>query len=1206
MKSYAAIRFLLICMFPKPSDSLCASGKDVETLTSWRGKISSPGLLEGGYPNNQLCRWNIILPSALKIILTIENTDLQEPVNGSCSDYLQISTGNSTLVFTCGSRKTPQFVSTLETSVNVTFHSDENDEDNKGFRLTYTGICDGNISNSMVLFTPGYPNKPTWNMICLWFIEADQRIVMLQLEGLNKEIPACDQSPLELSNNTQQSRLCSSEEVLLQGQVKLKMTINNTIKRWIGKIHLTFRPPMKCGSTPSEPATMSNWSAEFKSPGFDSGLYDNNQRCIWVINIPSAAKIQITFKTFNLNSNENECDDYVEVTDSESVLFFDCGYITTPFQVTSLENQIQVVFYSDYENTSIGFNAVYEGLCGGVVENSVLLRTPNYPSAPQSNTVCRWFVGSEFHVSIIAVVNETLSPLPSCNMNTAVVYSEFESRNYTDSLCSSNMAVIRRQALILIYNFVQPTTIKDKTVGNWWGQFNVTISPVLGYGHCENLCNSDICTVKVTAETNRYQCICKRKQKLVICDSQKLCTVEECFLDQPFCSTEATPSSGDKSITWNNTIVGQYDVSICPNDAVGESLRQCTGYTNSSKVGKWLNPDMSFCSVKGQTFWLQMINMTRCHGNKSNSLTTFIQAVDDFTSPIKSSPVGANVVLPGDFFIVASTLEQLLQQFQNVTKLGEKLAIQYIKNVLNIVDSLVGQQTFHYLKYTRKKLVLQMLERTISSAQRLVQNVLLKNLTSDALDSINSLKFENLELQIQEWTTAKEIIFDGVNVYIPPKQAELFFKQDFEKRLTFIKYYHISDIMQMWTGPQIIEGLDVVIWNLGLTLLLFEICFLFFWMSRLDKTVESVLCYFLLIPVHFSFTATCFWFCCLSIQIFLILIAWKGLCIGVMQILSWVVPIVFVAAIVATFQTSYTEPERCLMTRNILVTFAFPPTAVVAGVMMVMYFISGLLVAQLEVEDKVTVVVHLLVGIVVFALFYGAVLCALLSLYIERVVFRYLFTLLNSMTGIILFLFYGVSGVELKDELLTPLSKQQTTTKRDSKHNEEQEQEKKRVVGSPVVSRPYDTKPVISEVRNSTVTGAFVENSGAAVKAFPSKNQVTFREGSDSSSDSNSDLTINNDDFQNDSEDSRPRKSGIEKKNRSKPSNSDHFHTRRSSSLQNIHEDRVSASREGLRVSGASRASFSSRVLSPEVKFVKTATQLTEAEIKEKGSAVDP
>nr|KAI8756785.1 adhesion G-protein coupled receptor F1-like [Biomphalaria glabrata] len=865
------------------------------------------------------------------------------------------------------------------------------------------------------------------------------------------------------------------------------------------------------------------------------------------------------------------------------------------------------------------------------------------------------------------------------------------------------------------------------------------------YGHCENLCNSDICTVKVTAETNRYQCICKRKQKLVICDSQKLCTVEECFLDQPFCSTEATPSSGDKSITWNNTIVGQYDVSICPNDAVGESLRQCTGYTNSSKVGKWLNPDMSFCSVKGQTFWLQMINMTRCHGNKSNSLTTFIQAVDDFTSPIKSSPVGANVVLPGDFFIVASTLEQLLQQFQNVTKLGEKLAIQYIKNVLNIVDSLVGQQTFHYLKYTRKKLVLQMLERTISSAQRLVQNVLLKNLTSDALDSINSLKFENLELQIQEWTTAKEIIFDGVNVYIPPKQAELFFKQDFEKRLTFIKYYHISDIMQMWTGPQIIqtsetaqlispllsmrlvdpnefdddnssikepvevtftfpeksnvtlssdltlrcgelnlysdsydklwhydactlinltvtsvvcqcqkmvdvgiinlipqekpekpesqsenevyvgfafsilscifllgvlqtksEGLDVVIWNLGLTLLLFEICFLFFWMSRLDKTVESVLCYFLLIPVHFSFTATCFWFCCLSIQIFLILIAWKGLCIGVMQILSWVVPIVFVAAIVATFQTSYTEPERCLMTRNILVTFAFPPTAVVAGVMMVMYFISGLLVAQLEVEDKVTVVVHLLVGIVVFALFYGAVLCALLSLYIERVVFRYLFTLLNSMTGIILFLFYGVSGVELKDELLTPLSKQQTTTKRDSKHNEEQEQEEKRVVGSPVVSRPYDTKPVISEVRNSTVTGAFVENSGAAVKAFPSKNQVTFREGSDSSSDSNSDLTINNNDFQNDSEDSRPRKSGIEKKNRSKPSNSDHFHTRRSSSLQNIHEDRVSASREGLRVSGASRASFSSRVLSPEVKFVKTATQLTEAEIKEKGSAVDP
>ncbi|KAK6976054.1 hypothetical protein BgiMline_022459, partial [Biomphalaria glabrata] len=60
------------------------------------------------------------------------------------------------------------------------------------------------------------------------------------------------------------------------------------------------------------------------------------------------------------------------------------------------------------------------------------------------------------------------------------VYSEFESKNYTDSLCSSNMAVIRRQALILIYNFVQPTTIKDKTVGNWWGQFNVTISPVLG------------------------------------------------------------------------------------------------------------------------------------------------------------------------------------------------------------------------------------------------------------------------------------------------------------------------------------------------------------------------------------------------------------------------------------------------------------------------------------------------------------------------------------------------------------------------------------------------------------------------------------------------------------------------------------------------------------------------------------------------------
>lgn len=89
--------------------------------------------------------------------------------------------------------------------------------------------------------------------------------------------------------------------------------------------------------------------------------YNNNEYCRWTITVRSDRQVMITFKTLKTQPGK----DFVEVYDGKSGQLISklSGVLGKTISLTSNSNIMDVKFYSDASDVSVGFEATYEPVC---------------------------------------------------------------------------------------------------------------------------------------------------------------------------------------------------------------------------------------------------------------------------------------------------------------------------------------------------------------------------------------------------------------------------------------------------------------------------------------------------------------------------------------------------------------------------------------------------------------------------------------------------------------------------------------------------------------------------------------------------------------------------------------------------------------------------------------------------------------------------
>ncbi|XP_037778414.1 cubilin-like isoform X2 [Penaeus monodon] len=118
------------------------------------------------------------------------------------------------------------------------------------------------------------------------------------------------------------------------------------------------------------PSTCADNQVMLASMGYlapvESGKYENNTDCTWVIERPPGYKIKITWLMFALERCTDCKCDYVEIWDGTSTKELIggrrfCGYLDPP-TMTSTSNRVEIKFHSNSSGNYAGFKIKYESV----------------------------------------------------------------------------------------------------------------------------------------------------------------------------------------------------------------------------------------------------------------------------------------------------------------------------------------------------------------------------------------------------------------------------------------------------------------------------------------------------------------------------------------------------------------------------------------------------------------------------------------------------------------------------------------------------------------------------------------------------------------------------------------------------------------------------------------------------------------------------
>ncbi|XP_049544721.1 cubilin homolog [Anopheles darlingi] len=394
-------------------------------FTQREGTISSPlSQTDNVYPNNLNCEYLISLPIGSRV--EIQFTKFHLEASEDCKfDYLEVFDGRTTddpsLGKFCGDRLPAGYTSTGNVLL-LKFRTDWS-APKPGFSLTYKIKCGGTFNDpEQELFSPSYPSMYPANQLCDYVIHAPLgKAIELEFQDFDIEknsYPKCDLDYVELydgmvpSNQTLLGRWCSTKppprSISTKNVLLMRFVTDGSVAGRGFKANFTFFN-ISCGGV------LTREDMIIRSPAIaESGKYQHNARCEWIIVAPAGHAIQLSWNSFELELSGNCVYDYVEIFDNstlaDSLVGRYCGSQKPPV-MTSSGTMITIRFVTDSSSSKDGFSVAFtfmdvEKSCGGnFFTTNGIIRSPGWPNIYPSNKVCEWVINVPMGMQIQLLVS---------------------------------------------------------------------------------------------------------------------------------------------------------------------------------------------------------------------------------------------------------------------------------------------------------------------------------------------------------------------------------------------------------------------------------------------------------------------------------------------------------------------------------------------------------------------------------------------------------------------------------------------------------------------------------------------------------------------------------------------------------------------------------------------------------------------------------
>ncbi|CAH0562353.1 unnamed protein product [Brassicogethes aeneus] len=415
------------------------------SLLSPFGSVISPYYPEP-YSRNTECYWKIVTSAGSRIRAMFSDIDLES--HSRCGlDYVQLFDGlkinTNSLGKFCKPIVTGTFVDSTKNQMLVKFRSDVNNQ-GRGFQLQYSTMCTTTLTGfNGVIESPNFPNNYPDHQNCAWTIEvANKNNISItfshfQLEKVLRgaKTNSCGYDYIEIrykeltdiydedtAEFTSIGKYCGDNNpgfIQIPSHIaQIKFVSDNAMSA------SGFRLEWKldgCGGILIDP------TGTITSPNYPNG-YPSGVVCQWIIETDYGKSVELTIDHLDIEKDNQCAYDYVKVysgrTNTSALLATVC-HQNKKTVVTSSENYMYILFFTDYTNVRGGFKANYKVIdskCGGkIVAPQGSISSPNYPNNYDKNETCGWLIEVDDQHTIQLEFDD-LDLTASCSENYVKIY----------------------------------------------------------------------------------------------------------------------------------------------------------------------------------------------------------------------------------------------------------------------------------------------------------------------------------------------------------------------------------------------------------------------------------------------------------------------------------------------------------------------------------------------------------------------------------------------------------------------------------------------------------------------------------------------------------------------------------------------------------------------------------------------------------------
>uniref|UniRef100_H3AL84 Ovochymase 2 n=1 Tax=Latimeria chalumnae TaxID=7897 RepID=H3AL84_LATCH len=215
-----------------------------------------------------------------------------------------------------------------------------------------------------------------------------------------------------------------------------------------GKAHFSMKELMDTCSV--QGGMLPENKGQLDYPEFPNRFYQNNENCVWIINVHEGMHILLSFSQFDVEKDVFCDHDYLAVyagTDKFVGKF--CGNVV-PLPLLISANSAVLKFVSDFHNYSTGFSLKYEAVepnsqpdsgCGSlaVLLDHGVIQSMHYPKLYSNLANCHWVIHApENHVIKLEFQDFEMEQSANCIYDSLTVYDMAEN-NQIANMCGDTI-----------------------------------------------------------------------------------------------------------------------------------------------------------------------------------------------------------------------------------------------------------------------------------------------------------------------------------------------------------------------------------------------------------------------------------------------------------------------------------------------------------------------------------------------------------------------------------------------------------------------------------------------------------------------------------------------------------------------------------------------------------------------------------------------